>query len=124
MQQVYTARDAMEAHFVKGLLEAEEIAAVVQGEALEETWGDLPLSGKALPSVWVPDEQVAKALPIIDEHRRRDIADAVTGEPPARPTWVCPQCGERVEEQFTQCWHCGHARPAGPAGAGGPTALA
>ena len=117
MQHVYTARDSMDAHFMKGLLEQEGINAVVQGEALQETWGDLPLTSESLPSVWVPDQDVDKALPIIDEYKRRDEADAATGEPPARPTWACPNCGQRVEEQFTQCWHCGHSRPgaAGPA---------
>jgi len=112
----------MDAHFVKGLLQQEGIEAIVQGEALEETWGDLPLSPKALPSVWVPDDDVPKAAPIIEEYKRRDEADAETGEPPARATWTCPNCGEKVEEQFTRCWHCGHNRPA--AGPAGGTALA
>ena len=58
MQQVYAARDAMEAHFVKGLLEAEEIEAVVQGEALEETWGDLPLTGKGVVDMVITDLSV------------------------------------------------------------------
>ena len=120
MQQVYTGRDEMDANFLKGLLVEEGIEAIVQGEALQETWGDLNLTAKSLPSVWVPDEDVSRAAPIVEEYRRRDAADAATGEPPARATWTCANCGEKVEEQFTQCWHCGHARPAGNTG----TALA
>ena len=122
MQHVYTARDAMEAHFVKGLLEAEGIKASVQGEALQETWGNLPLSAENLPSVHVMDDADAlRAIPVIEEYRKRDQADAAlevgqrlaTTDPiPARPTWKCPNCGEAVEEQFTACWHCGHGRPA------------
>jgi hypothetical protein len=25
--------------------------------------------------------------------------------------WNCPQCGERVEEQFEACWNCSTAKP-------------
>lgn len=129
MQHVYTGRDEMDAHFVRGLLEQEGIEALVQGEALQEAWGGLPLSAENLPSVWVVrDEDVPKAAPIIEDYRRRDRADAALEvgnrlnerDPiPARPTWKCPNCGEAVEEQFTACWHCGHARPAA-----GQTAIA
>lgn len=119
MRHVYTARDAMDAHFVKGLLAQEGIPAVVQGEALQEAWGNLPLTPESLPSVWVAEADVAAATPVIEEYKRRDEADATVDEPPPRPTWTCPQCGEKVEEQFTQCWHCGHQRPAA-----GPTASA
>ena len=128
MQHVYTARDEMDAHFVKGLLEQEGIQATVQGEALQETWGNLNLTDESLPSVWVADEDVPKAAPIIDDYRRRDRADAELevgnrGERdpvPQRPTWKCPNCGEMVEEQFTNCWHCGHPR----SGPGGGSAIA
>lgn len=120
MKHVYTARDAMDAHFVKGLLEQEGIEAVVQGENLQGTWGDLPLSAENLPNVHVVnDSDVERAAPIIEEYRRRDQADAKVGVGATevavdRPKWKCPNCGEMVEEQFTQCWHCGHAKPAGP----------
>ena len=26
-------------------------------------------------------------------------------------THVCPGCGERIEPQFSQCWHCAAAAP-------------
>ena len=119
MQHVYTARDAMDAHFVKGLLEQEGIEAVVQGEALQETWSNLPLSAESLPTVHVVnDADVERAAPVIEEYRRRDQADARVGVDATevaadRPKWKCAQCGEMVEEQFTDCWHCGHPRPQG-----------
>lgn len=123
MQHVYTGRDELDAHFVKGLLLQQGIVSVVQGGALQETWGGLNLTDEALPSVWVEDADVERAKPIIEEYKQRDQADAALevgndGERdpiPPRPTWTCAQCGEKVEEQFTQCWHCGHPRPAGGA---------
>ena len=76
MQHVYTARDEMDAHFVKGLLEQEGIEARVLGEALESAFGTLPLSAKSLPGVYVREEDVARATPIVDEYRRVDLANA------------------------------------------------
>ena len=115
MQHVYTARDEMDANFVQGLLRQEGIQAVVQGQALGEVWGTLPLSAESLPSVWVEDEDVARAAPVIEAYRRTDRANAdETTEERPRATWTCSQCGEKVEDQFTQCWKCGHQRPASP----------
>jgi hypothetical protein len=113
MQHVYTARDSMDASFVKGLLRQEGIEALVQGEALGEVWGTLPLSSESLPTVWVPEGDVERARPIIEEYRRTDEANAADDDAQRpRATWTCPQCGERVEDQFAQCWKCGHMRPA------------
>lgn len=114
MQHVYTARDEMDANFVQGLLQREGIEAVIQGQSLGEVWGNLPLSSESLPSVWVDDGDVERARPVVEAYRRTDHANAdeATGGP-SRVTWACPNCGERVEEQFTQCWKCGHQRPAG-----------
>ncbi len=119
MQHIYTARDAMDAHFLVGLLQEEGIEAVVQGEALEGTWGGLPLTSESLPSVWVNDADVSRAAPVLRTYQMRPPggpplsesgADAATADAP-RPTWACAHCGERVEMQFTNCWHCGHPAP-------------
>ena len=112
MQHVYTARDEMDANFVQGLLRREGIQAVVQGQSLGTTWGTLPLSAESLPTVWVPEADVERAGPIVEEYRRTDQANAVDAAVEApRATWTCPNCGEKVEDQFTQCWKCGHTRP-------------
>ena len=121
MRHLYTARDAMDANFLRGLLEQEGIRAVVQGEALQETWGNLNLTQESLPSVWVDDEDAGRAGPIVEEYRRRDAANADVPEEgfdraaDARPTWTCPNCGRSNEVQFTACWHCGHDQPDRPA---------
>lgn len=113
MRHVYTGRDAMDAHFVKGLLEQEGIAAVVTGENLNTVWSTLPLSATSPPGVYVPDEDEARAAVIVADYQQVDRANAeetVEGAP--RATWKCANCGEAVEEQFTECWNCGHSRPA------------
>ena len=113
MQQIYTARDEMDAHFLQGLLEQEGIESVIQGEALEGAWGTLAISSKSLPGVWVNEAEVARARPIVEEYQRREEANAGK-EPEARVagvTWKCPKCGEEVEDQFDQCWNCGSEKP-------------
>jgi predicted RNA-binding Zn-ribbon protein involved in translation (DUF1610 family) len=116
MKHVYTGRDEMDANFVRGLLEQEGIRAVVQGEALGEAWGTLPLSAESLPSVWIAeDKDEVGAAAIVARYRQVDRANATTDAEERRATWKCPNCGEAVEEQFTACWKCGHNRSGGPA---------
>ena len=112
MIRIYGARDPIEAEFVKGLFEAEGIAAVVQGNALQAVIGEVPPTPASLPSVWVNEADADRSRQIVDEMRR--------GGPAAldpRPAWTCAACGTEVEGQFTQCWNCGTARAdAGPVG--------
>jgi rubrerythrin len=119
MQQVYSARDDMDANFLKGLLEQEGIACVIQGQMLEGTWGTMPVTSNSLPSVWVDEADLARAEPIVAEYVEHERQHAQVGETPPRPTWKCPACGEAVEEQFDQCWNCGADKPASSASAAG-----
>jgi hypothetical protein len=112
MQRIYGARDSTEAEFVRGLLEAEEINAIVQGSVLEAARGDIPFTAASLPSVWVNDEDVERATPVVDEFRRGG-----PGVTQSQVAWVCPKCGETLEGQFTACWHCGAEKSVDIAGA-------
>jgi len=114
MQRIYGARDSTEAEFVRGLLEAEEIPAVVQGSALEGARGDIPFTAASLPSVWVNETDVERATQIVDEFRRGGPAATLPQVP-----WTCPNCGEMLEGQFTSCWKCGTEKPAAEPGEGG-----
>ena len=112
MRHVYTGRDEMDANFLKGLLEQEGIEATVTGEHLEAAFSTLPLSAKSTPGVWVADEDEARAALVVRDYQQVDRANAEPAvEDGPRPTWKCANCGEAVEEQFTECWKCGHAKP-------------
>jgi hypothetical protein len=105
MKQVYLAENPIEAHMVADLLQAEGIEAVVQGEHIFAVRGALPVS---YPTVWVLDED--------DYDRARQLAldyDHGSFVEQGREPWACPQCGERIEGHFDQCWHCGAERPTG-----------
>jgi len=85
MLQLYSARDSMDAHFLQGLLAEEGIEAVIQGEALEEVWGDLPLSQRTVPTLWINESDLARANPIVEEYERRRLNNVENGAAPARP---------------------------------------
>lgn len=106
MKQVYGARDLAEAHFVKGLLDGEEIPAVVQSGPLQAVLGEVPVSPESLPSVWVHENDTDKAMRIIGEMKQGGPAAL---DPHA--SWTCPRCSEVMEGQFSACWHCGTQRP-------------
>ena len=103
MREVFVAQHPTEAHFIRGLLEAEGIHALVRGESLFSARGETPATVETLPSVWVSDDDAGRAREVIA--RGGEVA-AETAAPP----WTCPQCGEPVEAQFTECWRCGASR--------------
>ncbi|MBI2360912.1 MAG: DUF2007 domain-containing protein [Deltaproteobacteria bacterium] len=106
MKLVYIARNPTEAHLVKGLLEAEEIPAMVRGEHLFGTRGETPLTGETCPSVWILDDsQFEKARSLATAYARGE------GKGIRGAVWRCRRCGEAIEPQFTQCWQCGTPRP-------------
>jgi len=104
MKQVYVARSVTDAHLVRGVLEAEGIAAMVRGEFLAGGIGELPAD---VCGVWILDDALAaRASQVLEEVWRGRRASGSAGP------WTCPGCGEPLEGQFTDCWRCGAARPA------------
>jgi Putative prokaryotic signal transducing protein len=102
MRKVYTAANPIQAHVLRGALEAAGIDAVVRGEYLFNARGEAPVTIETLPSVWIlRDEDLADAEPIV-----RALDAPVTGP---IDTWRC-RCGELVEGQFDTCWSCGQRR--------------
>jgi hypothetical protein len=107
MKLIYSARDSMDAEFVKGILDEQGIEAVIQGAALSNVLGTMATNLDATPEIWVRDEDEQRGLAA--------VADFKSGSPPAASTsgvWKCPQCGEQIEGQFTECWNCGESKPA------------
>jgi hypothetical protein len=99
------AENPIAAQMVVDLLQAQGIAAKVQGEHIFAVRGALPVS---YPTVWVLDEDNydrARELVLAYEQDTAQVQD-LAAEP-----WSCPQCGERIEGQFGLCWQCGTERP-------------
>jgi hypothetical protein len=106
MKKLYTARDAMEAHFLRQLLQQEGIPAEVLGENLSIARGELPLTAETLPSVWVRSEHAERAVRVVAQMLSQASGGDAAGDP-----WTCPGCGEAIEGQFDICWNCQTPRP-------------
>ena len=105
MKQVHVARHAPEAHLVRGFLESNGIAAVVRGEFLTSGWGELPVD---VCGVWIAEDgDYERATTLLRSVLRGDAAREFRGQ-----GWRCPQCGEQLEGQFTDCWNCSARKPA------------
>lgn len=78
--EVYAARDGMEAHFLRSLLEDEGIDAQVVGDGLVAALGDIPFGMPTAPRIWVQEEDAARARQLIldweQSRRNRSEADA------------------------------------------------
>ena len=51
-----------------------------------------------------------------DFDRAGELLEQFSNQPGASPkgTWICPHCGESVEEQFDVCWNCETPRGCAP----------
>jgi len=103
MQQLYQARDRLEAQQLSDLLKEAQIDAVVLGELLTGAAGEL--SALNFPTVWVVDNgQIVRARGVLASFLSRQT-EAVEGQP-----WRCASCGVEVDAEFALCWNCGGGR--------------
>ncbi|WLE97876.1 MAG: DUF2007 domain-containing protein [Candidatus Electrothrix communis] len=102
MVKIYIAQHITEAYLVKGLLESQEIACELTNENLSSLRGELPMTAETAPTLWIHDASKFDAARAIiaeyEEANRRKSTSAAN--------WVCKVCGEKSEEQFTECWNC------------------
>ena len=107
MIEIYRAANPIDAHVLRGVLEAEGIEAEVIGEQAFSLRGETPVTTETLPRVVVArEEDVDRARAFAEAFDRRTPAPT-----PAEPLWLCPGCGELVEGQFEACWKCATPRP-------------
>ena len=99
--RVYSSPDSIKAHFLAGLLRANDIPAVVVGERAA-LGGYIP--GDVGVSVRAGDE--AAAMVLVER-----FVSGQTRSDASAPRWTCANCGEQLEAQFTDCWNCQTPRP-------------
>lgn len=101
MLKLYTADNPIEAHLLRGFLEAHGIEALVQGDHLFGGRGEIPLTFDTLPTVWaVRPSEHARAQSLLAEWQER----------PRLADWACRACGEHIDGEFESCWQCGAMR--------------
>ena len=99
--KIATFQNSLDAHFAKGLLEAEGLQSYLEGEH-----GNLALSyvGSAIGGVRL----------MVDEAEREAATDILNREEPAAARgedWLCQKCFETVDAGFDVCWNCEADRP-------------
>lgn len=105
MLRVHKTSDRTLAQLLRGLLEAEGVSAIVEGEHLTSLAGEIPAGASAEYHVSiVDDEQLPRASIVV----RRWLEDQARARPVT--TWTCDACGEGHEAQFRSCWKCGAER--------------
>ena len=97
MKKVYSAIDPTHAQLMLGILEDNGIPGVIQGEQAFYLRGEVPV---VYPSIWVDDAQMEAARALCEVFDKRKLT------PETRPSWTCPDCGEVIDGEFTECWKC------------------
>jgi len=103
MKRVYSAENGLMMDYLQGLLEDRGIHCMIRNQLLSGAAGELPPI-ETWPTLWVLDDRDAELAEAL-------IAEALQVPDSPRDEWRCPQCGEAIEAQFSQCWRCGAVRP-------------
>lgn len=107
--RIYRAASPFEAHFVRGLLEREQITTRLVGENLSGGFGELPATVLEV-EIHVTEQHAGRAREIIDAYEKRRAAGFRIHEETGSP-WRCPNCHETIEASFEICWKCHSPRP-------------
>lgn len=99
MKRIYTLQDPMLMGHIEAVLANHDIACFVKNRHLMGGVGDIPPI-EAWPEIWVThDTDAERALDVI-----HSLLEA--GPEDNAPPWICAECGESIEPQFTECWAC------------------
>ena len=73
-------------------------------ERASTAFGSTTSGESAWAELWILDESRR-------EEARRLIAEFGSPSEGQGTSWRCQNCGEKIEDQFGECWQCGTARP-------------
>ena len=103
MIKLHSSPHTIEIHNLKNVLEGRGIKCEIRGEYLNAATGELPVV-ECWPELWIVDDSC------LDESREL-LADFTHPREVERSSWLCRDCGEKIEGQFSECWQCGATRP-------------
>jgi hypothetical protein len=96
---VYRAASLLQVAHARNVLITAGIRCEIRNLYLAGAMGDLPMM-ETWPQLYVDDA---------DEHYALSVL-ARAAATPAGPPWICEECNEQLEPQFTCCWRCGRER--------------
>lgn len=95
MKMLFTSPDRIEVGRLKALLDDAGIACELRNDSMSAIYPVAEFNAE----LWVLNDA--------DTDRACELRDAFRNSSPVRTEpWTCPQCGERLEAQFTTCWKC------------------
>jgi hypothetical protein len=96
MKRVFRAASLIQVAHARNVLLTAGIESELRNQYLAGALGDVPML-ETWPQLYVDDADEQAAL--------RALARA--SQAPGGAPWICEQCGEALEPQFTSCWRCG-----------------
>jgi Putative prokaryotic signal transducing protein len=99
VKRVYRAASLLQVAHARNVLIAAGIPCELRNLYLAGALGDLPMM-ETWPQLYVEDADEQYAL--------RALARAASAA--AGTAWICEECKEQLEPQFTSCWRCGSER--------------
>ncbi|MDD1793495.1 DUF2007 domain-containing protein [Enterovibrio makurazakiensis] len=96
--QVYSASNSLEAHSLKGMLEAMGMDVMLKGDSLSSATGELPADVVAV-TLWVDVLRSEKAREALHQYELQ-----------AESLWFCSSCQEENSGSFEICWQCSTPR--------------
>jgi hypothetical protein len=103
--QVYVTPQSHQAHFLCNILADAGIEARAIGANLNSVDPPANLQSGA---VWVRGHDAERARTILTEWEQARDRPHPANESAA--TWICPTCGETVDDSFELCWNCESVR--------------
>ncbi len=101
MIKLFTSQNLPEVELCRLMLEEQGIACTIRNQYASIARGEIPFTD-TWPELWVlNDAEADKARALLDAQPAADKGE----------DWTCPECGERIEAQFTSCWNCSGERP-------------
>lgn len=97
MKKLTSAESLILINHYRNLLEAEGIRTEIRNQHLGSIMGEVPFF-ETWPQLWVIND--------LDFDRAQQLLESADAEAPTEP-WVCGNCGEQNEGQFSACWKCG-----------------
>jgi hypothetical protein len=103
MKRILSSPDPGEIALLRDMLESAGIICFMRNEMSAGLAPEIPAS-ESTPELWIQDdERQTEALQI---KRAWQTSAKIEGK-----DWICPNCGEKSEPQFTSCWKCGTTKP-------------
>jgi len=101
VKRVYRAATLLQVAHARNVLITAGVQCELRNIYLAGAVGELPMM-ETWPQLYVEDADETYALSIL----------ARAAKAPAGPPWICEDCLESLEPQFTSCWRCGRERGA------------